>query len=612
MASGLPRGHGPLSPRRRGPVGISPKKYRLRFVAAAQPEVFMKDGSRSLPVSTGRPFTLRIAALFAALALVLSIVAIQVYRIVGELVDESGWVAHTHQVREQIVSTVAKLRNAEAGLRAYVVNGNTARLEAYYAALPELDSELAALRSAVADNPEQVESSERLEELLKTRRASMRRILEVYRERGLDGLRGDAEYTRAPEQDAAVDAEQARMLAVEDALLVKRQDATRTAAQQTRWMTFGAIALCFVMLGCALVGVAREQRRRVASERRAHASNAELATSLDESRRLGGMLRQLSELGEMLQGCRSLDEAAVGLEFALGKLLPSTSGAVNLINSSQNLVAPLSAWGAPIDGEAVFAPDDCWALRRGQPYPEPGSVPAFTCRHLGENHASAPHSRLCVPLLAQGAMFGTILVAAPGDLATEQREAATAAAEQISLAISNLRLQETLRTQSLRDPLTGLFNRRYLEVSLARDLARAVRRSQPLAVLMLDIDHFKTFNDSHGHEAGDTTLMKFGELLASLSRSEDVACRYGGEEFMLVIQEADAGLALDRAEEIRRAANDMVIEYRRQTIGPVTVSIGVASFPMHGDTPEQLIRRADRALYIAKEQGRNRVCVAGA
>ena len=572
----------------------------------------MRDGSRPPSVSTGRPLALRLAALFAALALVLCIVAVQVYRIVGELIDESGWVAHTHQVREQIVSTVAKLRNAEAGLRAYVVNGNTVRLEAYYAALPELDRELAGLRSAVADNPEQVESAERLEALLNARRASMRRILELYRERGLDGLRADTEHTHAQEQDIAVDAEQARMLAVEDTLLVQRQEATRAAAQRTRWMTFGAIALCFVMLASALIAIVREQRRRVRSEQSVNASNAELATSLDESRRLGNTLRQLSELGEMLQGCRSLDEAAVGLEFALGKLLPSTAGAVNLINSSQNLVTPLSTWGEPMESEPVFAPDDCWALRRGQPYPEPGTAPAFTCRHLGENRASAPHSRLCVPLLAQGAMFGTILVATPGDLTTEQREAAVAAAEQISLAISNLRLQETLRTQSLRDPLTGLFNRRYLEASLARDLARAVRRSQPLAVLMMDIDHFKTFNDSHGHEAGDTTLMKFGELLASLSRSEDVACRYGGEEFMLVIQEADAGLALDRAEEIRRAANDMVIEYRRQTIGPVTVSIGVASYPMHGDTPEQLIRRADRALYIAKEQGRNRVWVAGA
>jgi diguanylate cyclase (GGDEF)-like protein len=572
----------------------------------------MNDGSRSISVSTSRPFTLRIAALFAALALVLGIVAVQVYRIVGELIDESGWVAHTHQVKEQIVSTVSELRNAEAALRAYVVNGNLARLEGYYAALPRLDTQIAALRSIVADNPAQVESAERLDELLKARRASMRKILEIYRQRGLEGLRADAEYSHAQEHDDAVDTERARMLAVEDALLIQRQDATLAAAHRTRWLTFGAIALCCLMLATALVAVVREQRRRVASERRLTASYAELATTLDESRRLGGTLRQLSELGEMLQGCRSLDEASVGLEFALGKLLPSTSGAVNLINSSQNLVAPLSTWGPPIASEPVFAPDDCWALRRGQPYPEPGGAPAFTCRHLGENHANSPHSRLCVPLLAQGSMFGTILVAADSDLTPEQREAATAAAEQISLAISNLRLQETLRTQSLRDPLTGLFNRRYLEVSLARDLARAVRRSQPLAVLMLDIDHFKSFNDSHGHEAGDATLTKFGELLASLSRSEDVACRFGGEEFTLVLQEADAGLALDRAEEIRRAANDMRIEYRRQTIGPVTVSIGVASYPMHGDTPEQLIRRADRALYIAKEQGRNRVCVAGA
>ena len=570
----------------------------------------MKDGSRSPSVSTGRPLALRLAALFAALALVLCIVAVQVYRIVGELIDESGWVAHTHQVREQIVSTVAKLRNAEAALRAYVVNGNTVRLEAYYAALPEVDRELAVLRTAVADNLEQVESAERLETTLNARRVSMRRILDIYRERGLEGLRADPEYTHAQEQDAAVDAEQSRMLAIEDALLVQRQEATRAAAQRTRWLTFGAIALCFAMLASALVAVVREQRRRVRSEQHVIASNAELAASLDESRRLSGTLRQLSELGEMLQGCRSLDEAAEGLEFALAKLLPSTSGAVNLINSSQNLVTPLSSWGTPVEGEPVFAPDDCWALRRGQPYPEPGTMPAFTCRHLGETRASAPHARLCVPLLAQGTMFGTILVATSGDLSAEQREAAIAAAEQISLAISNLRLQETLRTQSLRDPLTGLFNRRYLEVSIERDLARAIRRSQPLAVLMIDVDHFKRFNDDHGHDAGDTLLGAFGQMLSALVRNEDVACRYGGEEFTVVMQETDAALALDRAEEICRATREMDVRHRQQSLGAVSVSIGIASYPQHGDSVDQLLQRADRALYAAKRSGRDRVCVA--
>jgi len=569
----------------------------------------MNDSSRAAPGTSSR-FTVRVAILFAALVLVLSLVAIQVYRIVGQLVAESGWVSHTHRVKEQVVATVAVLRNAEAALRGYIVDGDSARLGTFYAALPELDAQVDALRTIVADNPGQVEAADRLAALLKERASAMRHSAEIYQKGGLDALRRDPGYGKGQGQDETVNAEKAHMLAAEDALLVDRQAATLAAAERARFLTVGAIALCFLMLATAFAIVVLEQRRRVASESRVTESYADLARTLDESRRLGSTLRQLSELGEMLQGCRTLDEAAVGLEFALENLLPSTSGAVNLLNASQNLVTPLSGWGAPVGGEPVFAPDDCWALRRGQPYPEAGSFAAFTCRHLGENRAHALHSRLCVPLLAQGTMFGTILVAADGDLTSKQREAATAAAEQISLAVANLRLQETLRTQSLRDPLTGLFNRRYLEASLERDLARAVRRSQPLAVLMIDIDHFKRFNDSHGHEAGDMTLSQFGELLASLSRSEDVACRYGGEEFTLVLQEADAGLALDRAEEIRRAAHHMAIEYRRQQLGPVTCSIGIASYPLHGDTPDRLIRRADRALYAAKEQGRDRVCVA--
>lgn len=569
----------------------------------------MNDSSRAVPETTNR-FTLRMATLFAALVLVLSLVAIQVYHIVGHLVAESGWVSHTHRVKEQIVATVAVLRNAEASLRSFVVNGDPVRLGKYYAALPQLNAEVASLRAIVGDNPVQVEATDQLAALLETREEAMRHAVEIYQKGGLEGLREDPAYGQGQAQDDAVDAEQARMLGSEDALLVERQAATVEAAERARFLTVGAIALCFFMLTSTFVIAVREQRRRVASELRVVESYGDLTRTLDESRHLGSTLRQLSELGEMLQGCRTLDEAAVGLAFALENLLPSTSGGVNLINASQNLVTPLSSWGTPIGGELVFAPDDCWALRRGQPYPEEGSFAAFTCRHLGENRAHALHSRLCVPLVAQGTMFGTLLVAAAGDLTSKQRGAVTAAAEQISLAIANLRLQETLRTQSLRDPLTGLFNRRYLEASLERDLARAVRRSQPLAVLMIDIDHFKRFNDSHGHEAGDMTLSQFGELLASLSRSEDVACRYGGEEFTLVLQEADAGLALDRAEEIRRAAHHMSIEYRRQQLGPVTVSIGIASYPSHGDTPEQLIRRADRALYVAKGQGRDRVCVA--
>ena len=151
---------------------------------------------------------------------------------------------------------------------------------------------------------------------------------------------------------------------------------------------------------------------------------------------------------------------------------------------------------------------------------------------------------------------------------------------------------------------------RYLEVSLARDLTRAIRRSQPLAVLMLDLDHFKRFNDTYGHDGGDALLAQFGALLAALVRTEDVACRYGGEEFTIVMQEADSALALDRAEDIRRHVEAMQVSHRQRNLGQVTVSIGIASYPQHGNSPEQLMRCADHALYTAKSNGRNQVCVA--
>lgn len=176
--------------------------------------------------------------------------------------------------------------------------------------------------------------------------------------------------------------------------------------------------------------------------------------------------------------------------------------------------------------------------------------------------------------------------------------------------MANLRLQETLRTQSVRDPLTGLFNRRYLEVSLERELLRASRRALPLAALMLDIDHFKRFNDSYGHDAGDALLAQFADVLKRTVRSEDIACRYGGEEFTVVLLEADALAAAQRAEAIRAAVAEMSVVHQQQQLPHVTVSVGVALFPRDARGPEDLLRRADAALYAAKRAGRDRVASA--
>ena len=555
-------------------------------------------------------FTLRVIGLFAILGAVLAVVAVQVYRTVGSLVQANEWISHTHQVEDGIVGAVAALRDAEAAQRAYIIGGDTTRMVEVYAALPRIAERMARLKELVTDNPAQIGESGRLEAVLDLRRDSIGQSLAIYRKNDVQGVQSNPQFAKGREQDALVDTLAARMIASEQRLLVQRKASGKAIARQTRLLTTSAVLLCLGVLALALILILREQRRRLAGERRVIASNGELAQSLDASRRLGDTLTRLSDLGHMLQGCRSLDEAALGLTAAMSRLFPDSSGAINLMNASQNLITPISSWGEPVGTDPVFTPDECWALRLGHAYPEESATATFNCKHLQGDVGRDARAHLCVPLFAQGASLGTLLLSQAAPLDLEARHAAVAAAEQVSLAIANLRLQETLRTQSLRDALTGLFNRRYLEVSLARDLTRAIRRSQPLAVLMLDVDHFKRFNDNHGHDAGDTLLAQLGELLAALVRNEDVACRYGGEEFTIVMQEADAALALDRAEDIRRHVAAMQVLHRQQNLGRVTVSIGIASYPQQGDSPEQLLRRADRALYIAKKNGRDQVRVA--
>lgn len=550
---------------------------------------------------------MRMTALFVVLGLILGAVAIQVYRAVGDFVEAARWVTHTFEVKQEIGATVAVLRDIEASQRAYIISGNQQRLADYYGNVPRIGERLARLKVLVADNPVQTENADTLATLFGTRTEGMDEVLALFREQGLEAVRASTQLTRSLEEDQRIEDQGERMRAFEDTLMTERQHETNEQATLTRLLTVGAIFICMVILGVALVVVLREQRRRLYSEARVHSANAELAGSLDESQRLGRTLRQLSELGEMLQGCRSMDEAVNGLRTSLPRLLPDHSGSLNLINASQNLVEAVTSWGEPpVATETLFTPDDCWALRRGQAYPLAGTTPAFTCKHLHMWHdPSICDTHLCVPLIAQGEMLGILTFSAARPIGEESRTVALAAGEQVSLAIANLILQETLRTQSLRDPLTGLFNRRYLEASLEREMQRASRRQQPMSVLMLDIDHFKRFNDSHGHDAGDALLAQFGGLLGRIVRTEDVACRYGGEEFTIVLHETDAEHAMLRAEEICTAVRSLDVQHRRQTLGPITISIGVATFPQHGTSPDELLRSADRALYAAKHAGRD-------
>ena len=182
--------------------------------------------------------------------------------------------------------------------------------------------------------------------------------------------------------------------------------------------------------------------------------------------------------------------------------------------------------------------------------------------------------------------------------------------EHIAMALSNLRLHETLRSQSIRDPLTGLFNRRFMEESLELELRRASRNQRPLGMIMIDLDHFKYFNDNFGHEAGDLLLKELGALLRGNIRAEDIACRYGGEEFTLILPEGNCQVTRQRAEFFQDAIQRLDIHYRGQSLGRITASMGVAVFPEHARTGQTLMECADKALYRSKNAGRDRVTMA--
>jgi len=344
---------------------------------------------------------------------------------------------------------------------------------------------------------------------------------------------------------------------------------------------------------------------------------AEHKRLLEEMNKLSRESSMLGELGDLLQSCLSPDEAHRLIVEHSQLLFPGSSGAVCVTASSRDVVEAVARWGDPALAEKHFAPGDCWALRRGRIHCLSHENPSLNCAHLGK---ARPSFAICVPMMAHGEALGVLCI----DSGRDEKAGATIPsademesrlrlarvfAEHVALALANLNLREVLRAQSIRDPLTGLFNRRYMEESLERELRRATRRQSPLGVMMIDVDHFKRFNDSFGHDAGDVVLRELARILKGHFRGEDIVCRYGGEEFTVILPDADLEATQARAEVLRETAKNLIAQYRGQALDRVTLSVGVSAFPVRGTTGEMLLRAADVALYRAKEEGRDRVGV---
>jgi diguanylate cyclase (GGDEF)-like protein/PAS domain S-box-containing protein len=347
---------------------------------------------------------------------------------------------------------------------------------------------------------------------------------------------------------------------------------------------------------------------RKETEQALHVANQKLQNTVAELEQNNLEMKRLNELGDLLQGCLSVEDVYSVVAACSPFMFPNCSGALFITNPSKKLVESVKVWGVKVNSELMFTPDACWALRRGRPHLVNMPVPDLECKHIVSSDQPV---YACVPLIAQGESLGIFYIECSSD--TYNRRSlplASMVAERVALALANLRLREILQRQSIRDSMTGLFNRRYMETAVERELRQSARDVTPIGFVMMDIDFFKQFNDSYGHGAGDALLTAVGNYLLSNVRGSDIACRYGGDEFVLILPKASMEATLERAEQIRAGLCGITVQYRNVTIGPITVSMGVSAYPDHGISMDHLLNAADNALYAAKAKGRNIVSIA--
>ncbi|WP_420143785.1 diguanylate cyclase [Sphingobium sp.] len=590
-------------------------------------------------------------------AMVLLALLALMWALVDASIQTSGsfrWVTHSAEVIETMDDAVAAVRDAESGQRGFILTRNPAFAETVDARIASAHETMARLTRLTADNQAQNMRARELQRLMDQQIVLLNGTLGEAR-------RGDFEKARATIASGAGRDLMAMISLRTDSFLseerVLRQSRIEAADRRLAWVRDLAliggpvIALCILSVSLLLIrrirrpaGVIREamtalglgrhdtrvpvttmgsqeftdlaegynamaDQLQVAiadqgrSERDLQAAHGELLRNADILRERGEVIELLGGMAHRMQAARTDDELAQVIRVFVPRVLPGIPGALYAHNNSRNLLVPVTGWGGFEPARDGFAPDQCWALRRGQSHfvTQPGSD--IVCGHVA---ADAVYH--CEPLLAGGEVIGTLYL--EGEVADESRFCLTVMAENISSALVNHRLQRGLREQTIRDPLTGLFNRRYMEEALTIEIARSRRSGVPLSAVMCDVDHFKRFNDEFGHDAGDVVLQAVANEMRSRFRDGDIVCRYGGEEFAIIAPGTTAQALAARVEEVRKGITEIVLRHGGRALGSTSMSFGIATWDesMAGDGAA-LLQLADAALYRAKREGRNRTVV---
>jgi diguanylate cyclase (GGDEF)-like protein len=514
----------------------------------------------------------------------------------NELVESRNLVEHTYSVMSRLDNLRSEVETIETARRGYSINPQEEYLRTYLQARKNIVQDLDLLKSMTADNQDQQERLATVTPIINELLALAKRDLSTHS--------SDSAITMTHAKKLIDDARAVigQMSSQEEIFLGERSRSSAVKLRQFKlWLI--SVSLAFMaLLAFAFANGQREIRQRREAEAKLLRSQAQNEATV----------RNLSLMGEMtslLQACSDADESLdVICQFA-ARVLPMDSGGLYLFRESRNQVELSVNWGAESKSEVIFEQEDCWAIRRGEPHILDHMDHSLACRHL---HDWADVCSLCVPIVAQGNVLGILHVENHANKPITKAEGSLAdnLANQIALAMASIKLRDTLRNLSVRDPLTGLFNRRYMEESLQREIATSQRKSRPLALVILDLDHFKNFNDTFGHEAGDLLLREVGSLLSRKSRGGDIACRFGGEEFVVIYPETDAEIVMQLANQLREAIHGMQLQHFGRSLGQISASFGLAFFPTHGSTTDELLRAADKALYAAKAAGRNRIEIA--
>ncbi|MGA1800046.1 diguanylate cyclase [Sphingomonas sp. 4RDLI-65] len=565
------------------------------------------------------------------------------------------WVSRTEQVINTIDETMADLREAESGQRGFLLTRDATYARTFDYRIAEATSDVAALIQLTRDNPEQNARVIGLQRVFMQKLASLRQPLVL----GQNGRFAEAIAIVADGHGRNLMANVARRAErirdnERNRLAVRLYAAQRQSDWNRQLPLIGgpAIIALLALFVILMIGSVRRPIRSMLQSMRAFGngdrsarvtevmgtsefralasaynemadrlaeagmqqstSDADLQRANTELRANAATLQARSEMIELLGGmshrmqtARTDSELAAVIQCFVPRVLPSVPGALYAHNHSRNLLMRLASWGDLGFAQEAFSPEQCWGLRRGQGHfiVEPGTD--VVCAHVGKPDAIYH----CEPLLAGGEVIGLLYL--EGVVEAESRFRLAVLTENIASALLNHQLQRGLREQTIRDPLTALFNRRYMEEALALEIARASRNAAPLGLVMCDVDHFKRFNDEFGHDAGDLVLRAVAAEMARHFRDGDVVCRYGGEEFTIIAPGADMAALLARVERLRLAIAETSVRHGDRALGAIRMSFGIAGW--HPDMERDgstLIQLADNALYRAKRGGRDQVMVA--